>query len=690
MKYDIILAMIPPWEPKRAPLGLAYIVEYLRVCGFVPKVLDFNLELYKSADEKERIFWEIYNINFMTISEIANEMFKVFEDDIDAFIEKILSLDAKLIGFSVNIASIGLAGKIATQIKQRNRDKIIIFGGTACYWENDRRCIFPEDLTAVDAMVVGEGEEVVAEMLDRRPLDFEGIEGVLYKKEDFFKPVRPHFTENLDKLPFPKFPEFALDAYTERQIPMVISRGCIGRCAFCIDHLMCGAYRYRSADKVFEEIKYHLTVNKLNNFAFNDLICNGNLRQLERICDLVIDNSFNIIWGSYAMIRKGMGEALLKKMRQAGCVWLCYGLESGCNRTLKRMNKFYTAEEAQTLIRATHNAGIQTAVNIIVGFPGETEEDFNQTFSFIEDNKDYLDQVTNISGLAIMPPSRLGSNLAEYGVKVPLSGDLGAYTDGNGLGIIDRVNRIRNTIFHVSRLEIQNVIINQPNLKRNTLKDCIALLLLPPARTDMPSPKIASLFSSLRDRNLHPVIYDFNIKLYNSVSADLKYLWDYKYWYLWNFPSKIFNFSDYLTNAIFSTANETLSLRTSVFYFCIEAENFYFSIFIASVLKKWAPYILIIFEGPIFEDAKIFELIPVSTVDIFIDRNAAGILQQILEKSYKNLDEIPGAIICKNGAYQQPQKGQCGTDSNVNDGRFKFSFEGFELSQYDKLQLPIV
>jgi radical SAM superfamily enzyme YgiQ (UPF0313 family) len=682
--------MVPPWQPKRPPLGLAYIVEYLKAGGFVVKVFDFNLELYRSADEKERIFWEIYNINFMTISEIANKMFSVFKDDIDAFVERILSFDTKFIGFSVNIASIGLAGKIATQIKKKNRDKVIIFGGTACFWENDRQCIFPEDIAAVDVIVAGEGEEVLAEMLDRKPLNYEGIEGVLYKKEDFFRPAKPHFTDNLDKLPFPKYLEFDLDAYMERQISIVISRGCIGRCAFCIDHLMCGAYRYRSADKVFEEIKYHLTVNKINDFGFNDLICNGNLKQLEEICDLVIDNGFKIIWGSYAMIRKGMDESLLDKMHQAGCVFLCYGLESGCNRTLKRMNKFYSAEDAQALIRATHNARIQTAVNIILGFPGETEEDFNQTLSFIKDNKDYLHQVTNISGFVIMPPSRLGSNLAAYGVKVPLSGALDSYIDENGLEIIGRVNRIRKTIFHVFRLGIQDIIINQPNLKRDTLKDEVALILLSPARIDTPSPKIASLLSSLREKNLNPVIYDFNIKLYNSVDADLKYLWEYRYWHLWNSPPKIFNISDSLSNTIFSTANEILSLRTDVFYFHVDVENFYFSIFIASILKKWAPYILIIFGGQIFEDANILELIPINTVDIFINRNAAGILQQILEKSYKNLDAIPGAIICKNGAYQQPQKGQCGTDSNVSDEKFKFSFEGFDLSQYENLRLPII
>jgi len=115
--------MVPPWEPKRSPLGLAYISEYLKFKGFNPKVLDFNIQLYQKVSLEKRIFWEISNINSMPPWEISSRMFYVFRKEIEELIEEVISLNCDLIGFSVNIASIGLAGKIATLIKKKNKIK---------------------------------------------------------------------------------------------------------------------------------------------------------------------------------------------------------------------------------------------------------------------------------------------------------------------------------------------------------------------------------------------------------------------------------------------------------------------------------------------------------------------------------------------------------------------------------------
>ena len=99
MSYDIVLVMLPPWEPKRAPLGLAYISEYLRFKGFKPKVLDFNIDLYRAVPFDKRIYWEIPNINSMPINEIAYKMFNSFRDEIDGLVNQIISLDCDLVGF---------------------------------------------------------------------------------------------------------------------------------------------------------------------------------------------------------------------------------------------------------------------------------------------------------------------------------------------------------------------------------------------------------------------------------------------------------------------------------------------------------------------------------------------------------------------------------------------------------------
>lgn len=689
MAYDIVLIMVPPWEPKKPPLGLAYISEYLKFRGFKPKVIDFNIELFRKIPFEKRIFWEIHNINTMHPNEITKKMFSTFREEIEDLINQLISLDCDLIGFSVNIASIGLAGKIATLIKKKDRNKKIIFGGTGCFWEYDRNLIFPEDIGSIDAFVIGEGEETLERIINNSKYSkgFEGIKGVICHKEDFLKPAEPSFIYDVDKLPFPTFSDFNLGLYTMRQIPMLISRGCIGRCSFCIDYPMCGTYRYRSPEKVLEEIEYHIRINKIRDFGFNDLICNGNLKQLEKICDLIIEAQLNIVWGSYAMIRKEMSFELLKKMHRAGCIFLCYGLESGCNRTLKRMNKFYTAEDAERIIRATHEAGIKTAINIIVGFPGETKEDFEETLSFIRKNKEYIDEITNISSFVLMPGSKMGENPSEYGIKLPFfNNDLNLFVDENRLDLKGRLSRVRKTIFTISNLGIHNVIVNQPGLPDYSESRTVALINCPPARVDLLPLGLVRLSTYLKNNNFIPMVYDLNILLYNSVSPKLKEFWNCENWYLWSLEKDISPIFNSLEGELFELTERIISSETNRFCFLITKENFIFSLEIAFLLKKYNPNIQIIFIGSILEYKNINELIPEGIINIFISPQEDIILSEILNNK-RDYELLAGVVLSKSGRYFKSEKRliNIGYDREIEF----FDFSGLDLKKYAFLKIPL-
>ncbi|MFC1658932.1 B12-binding domain-containing radical SAM protein, partial [Candidatus Omnitrophota bacterium] len=483
--YDMILIMAPPWGVEKPPLGIAYIAEYLKSRNFSVKVIDFNLRLFQAAGENKRIFWEVYNLYFMHFKEISKRMSEMFKTEINDLVNEIVSLDSPIIGFSVNTASICLAAKIAALIKKKDKEKTIIFGGTGCFYEHDRSSLLSEeDILAIDAFVIGEGEQVLENILKRGIKDFRGIEGVIYQKEDFFKPATPYYTKNIACLTFPTFSDFDLNSYTEKRIPMLTSRGCIGRCTFCIDYLICGNYRYRSPEKILEEIKYHVEINKISHFDFNDLICNGNLKQLAALCELIIQSKLNITWTSYAMVRKDMSYELLNKMRRSGCTFICYGLESGSDRILKKMNKFYNSFEAEQVIRRTYKAGITTSINIIVGFPGETKDDFNETITFIKRNKDYILEVTNVSSFIIMLPSELAKHLQEYRIKFLFPKNLDLYIDENGVDHNERITRVRKTIFTLFRLGIKSVIVNQVRPKEKLYHNRVVLVSPPPAKNN--------------------------------------------------------------------------------------------------------------------------------------------------------------------------------------------------------------
>jgi radical SAM superfamily enzyme YgiQ (UPF0313 family) len=74
-------------------------------------------------------------------------------------------------------------------------------------------------------------------------------------------------------------------------------------------------------------------------------------------------------------------------MKEAGCTALQFGIESGSVRRLKRMGKLFSRADAEKVLRLSAQAGINNWVNLIVGFPGETESDFQETVSFVRSNR---------------------------------------------------------------------------------------------------------------------------------------------------------------------------------------------------------------------------------------------------------------------------------------------------------------
>lgn len=688
MDYDIALIMVPPWQANMPPLGLAYICEYLKSRGFKPKVLDFNLELSREASYEKRIFWEIHNINSMPLHEIITGMFNSFRNEIDGLVNQIISLDCDLVGFSVNVASIGLAAKIATLIKERNEKKRIIFGGTGCFWEESRKIVFPEDRGSIDAFVVGEGEETLERIINnyKKGKAFEGIEGAIYKKDDFLKSANPFYTQDIDKLPFPTFSDFELSSYRERRLPMLISRGCIGRCVFCIDHLMCGIYRYRSPEKIIEEIKYHINTNKINNFGFCDLICNGNLKQLEKLCDLIIQSELKINWGSYAMVRKDMTLGLLEKMRKAGCVSLCYGLESASSRTLKKMNKFYSVADAERIVRLTHEAGILAAINIIVGFPGETEDEFAESVSFIKRNKNYISEVTNISSFVIMSHSKLGTHPEEYEINLPLpKGFNNSYIDKNGVDLDERTRRVRKTVFVTSNLDIRNIIVNYC-FKNYMRKKSLGLIFCPVAQVGLLPRRLAYLSAYLHQKDFSPFIYDFNIKLYRAVPAKFKNLWDYQNWHLWSLSDELLNIFNLWEKELFGLMEELVSLETNVFCFLIEKENLMFSLKIAAIFRKYNPNASIIFSNPNFNDNLVQKLVPRGVVDFFIFAEERATLRNILDNFPNNAGSLSNSVIYKDGKYISCDRKEYVEDKKENS---VINFKEMGLIKSDYSHLPL-
>lgn len=163
--------------------------------------------------------------------------------------------------------------------------------------------------------------------------------------------------------------------------------------------------------------KYNIKI-----FQCNDLLFNGNLKMLEQLAEYLINADLNIHWSVQGAIKIDMSLSLLKKLKKSGLGMITYGIESLSENVLKKMSKNYTFEDIRKVLEDTKRAGIGTSINFIVGFPNETEEEFNITKRRLIEIKKYVDLISSLNPCLINADTDLEKFPQRFFIS-PLKGD---------------------------------------------------------------------------------------------------------------------------------------------------------------------------------------------------------------------------------------------------------------------------
>ncbi|MBN2119849.1 MAG: B12-binding domain-containing radical SAM protein [Candidatus Omnitrophica bacterium] len=463
---DLALIQTPPWGAVMPSLGLAYLSSYLKARGLQVRVYDMNAELFNNACDKG--LWDFERKDEWSDRRLFEEIKNLFYKDIRRFLDEILSEKPLAVGLSVNQNSMLFSLEFAKMIKQTS-DAPVIAGGWVCYNKHERDFLSRGQL--IDMFVIGEAEESLHELIanlriNRGHWDINEISrirgvSVNFKEAECFL-SRPA-PQNLDALGFPTYEEFDLSGYQESILPILSSRGCVGRCVFCNDRVYQGALRLRSPQSIVGEMEYHLENNNISSFCFNDLLINGNLNHLESWCDEIIKRGLNVRWIAQAVSRGDMDYDLFSKIKRAGCHTLQFGIETGSSKVLRKMRKMFTVTDAERALAFARQAGIGIMINLMVGFPGEQEEDFRDTMDFIRRNRSNIDRFASVNACNAVFNSELRNNPQDYGII--LSGNLQPLEvnwhtlDGNRDSL--RKQRVRRM---VSLAEELGISIGQTNL----------------------------------------------------------------------------------------------------------------------------------------------------------------------------------------------------------------------------------
>lgn len=166
----------------------------------------------------------------------------------------------------------------------------------------------------------------------------------------------------------------------ERCIPLLSGRGCIFACNFC--YRLDKGFRPRSAESIIEEIKYLKEKYNVSYIAFSDELLMSSRERTLRLCDAFIKAELNIKWDCNGRLNFADID-VLEKMKEAGCVFINYGIESLDDETLKVMHKGLTKKMIIRGVENTLQVGISPGLNIIYG-------NINEPLSAIDDAVEFL------------------------------------------------------------------------------------------------------------------------------------------------------------------------------------------------------------------------------------------------------------------------------------------------------------
>jgi radical SAM superfamily enzyme YgiQ (UPF0313 family) len=424
---DILLALCPAWGVDAPPLGLAYLSRYLREHGFGTEILDFNIDTYNTFARTHGHLWNCEQIYQWYDPQNFQRLLAVFEDRLQSCVDAIVESRIPVVGFSVFDSNAYFTIEVIRRVKRRDPMRRILLGGPSVFGESGRR-IFSEHLEKeVDAFVCGEGEETLLEVMkairagkwDPGPAGSDIPGTVVRGSERFHQASRRAQIADLDSIPYPDFEGFELGAYARPILFLFGSRGCISSCQYCREIVLWKKYRVRSAEHIHAEIEHHARQHGIREFGFSDSLINGNLRNLERLCDLLIERGPRIRWSAQAIARRHMSEELLRKMRASGCHLLSFGIESGSDEVLRSMGKIFTSAESAEVLARTSRAAIVTSTNLILGFPGETEEDYRKTLDFLSENQRNIDRIDFMQACDVLADTALSGKLDDHGIAIP-------------------------------------------------------------------------------------------------------------------------------------------------------------------------------------------------------------------------------------------------------------------------------
>ncbi|NNT71332.1 B12-binding domain-containing radical SAM protein [Flavobacterium sp. IMCC34852] len=367
----------------------------------------FTHAYYLSDDPKEQKIMKpypplglLYVSAYLKSKHIDNDVFDTTFSSQSAQLDYILEKQPKVICIYTNLMTKIEVIKLIKILKSEtyNFPKIALGGPDVTYnVENYLKA-------GADFLIIGEGEETTFELYNAiiNQGDFHQVNGIAFLENDQIiqTTARTKFKE-LDELPLPNREAINMQNYLDTwknnhgQSSMTIStqRGCPYTCKWCSTAVYGQSYRRRPANQVAEEMKMLKEKYKPDALWFVDDVFTVSHKWLIAFREEVLKQDAIIPFECITRAER-LNDEILQLLKDVGCFRIWIGAESGSQTIIDAMDRRVDVNQVKKVIQDTNAMGIETGTFIMLGYPGETEEDISETIQYLKEANPTLYTIT--------------------------------------------------------------------------------------------------------------------------------------------------------------------------------------------------------------------------------------------------------------------------------------------------------
>lgn len=356
-------------------------VPFYRLMGSHYNGINLGLGYLSAGLEKAGIECKIYNADFQPTENYGNQLqlLKYYDDYKRAMrdschpvwrecVDCILKYDPQWIGFSMFTANFPAVDILSRLIKKKAPDIKIVAGGPHV---SLAKGIVLEKAACLDFAIYGEAEKSLLELIQGR-LPGE-IKGLIYRDQKrVVVNAEAPLVNDLDELSFPSRNNFYPGENQLESHYLITSRGCPNNCAFCASPVIWKRKtRFRSVDNIIAELN-EMKEAGYSYIQFQDDTFTYCKERLLCLLKRMRKEKMDFQWTCDTRLST-LDEEILHAMKEANCVRIKVGVESGNEKILQAINKGITPDLALEKTRLIKQMGISLTVYLMMGFPGETD-----------------------------------------------------------------------------------------------------------------------------------------------------------------------------------------------------------------------------------------------------------------------------------------------------------------------------